>query len=70
VPSYLKKYESERQEVARQQAEDIENAKMPPGTRLMPDEERLETLVDLKRALQETNTIFEHLPVVAKTLKM
>ena len=47
-----------------------EKAKMPPGTRLMPENERLETLNDLHDSKRELNTALEKLPVVSKTLQM
>ena len=45
-----------------------EKAKHPPGTRLMPDEERLETLKDLKDSKKEINTALEKMPVVSRTI--
>ena len=45
-----------------------EKAKIPPGTRLMPEEERIETLKDLMESQKEVNTTLEKLPVVSKTL--
>ena len=45
-----------------------ERAKIPPGTRLMPEEERLETLRDLQESRKEINTALEKLPVVSKTI--
>jgi ABC-type Fe3+-citrate transport system substrate-binding protein len=47
-----------------------EKAKYPPGTRLMPDQERLETLKDLIDSKRELNTALEKLPVVSKTIQM
>ena len=47
---------------------DEERAKIPPGTRLMPDEERISTLKDLIESRKEINTALEKLPVVSKTL--
>lgn len=47
-----------------------EKAKIPPGTRLMPEEERIETLKDLMESQKEVNTTLEKLPVVSKTLQM
>ena len=40
----------------------------PPGTRLMPEEERLETLNDLKDSRREINIALEKLPVGFRTL--
>ena len=45
-----------------------EKAKIPPGTRLMPEHERLETLNDLIESRKEINTTLEKLPVVSKTI--
>ena len=36
----------------------------------MPDEERLETLMDLQDSKKEINSAMERLPVVSKTLAM
>ena len=50
--------------------EEEERAKNPPGTRLMPDEERLQTLKDLEDSYKEINNALEKLPVVSKTMAM
>ena len=47
-----------------------EKAKHPPGTRLMPEDERLQTLQDLIDSKRELNTALEKLPVVSKTIAM
>ena len=49
---------------------DEERAKIPAGTRLMPDEERIDTLKDLKDSLREVNMALEKLPVVSRTIAM
>ena len=49
---------------------ELEKAKHPPGTRLMPEEERLETLKDLNESRKEINNALEKLPVVIKTIMM
>ena len=49
---------------------DEERAKHPPGTRLMPEEERLDTLKDLMDSKKEINSALEKLPVVSRTLAM
>ena len=53
-----------------QKAVEEERLKHPPGTRLMGDEERQETLTDLREAKVETNRQLEKLPVVAHSLKV
>ena len=49
---------------------DEERAKIPQGTRLMPEEERLETLRDLEKSKKELNAALEKLPVVSRTIAM
>jgi hypothetical protein len=49
---------------------EAEKAKHPPGTRLMSEEERLETLNDLNESRKEINNALEKLPVVIKTIMM
>lgn len=44
-----------------------EEAKCPPGTRLMGDDERLETLEDLKRSKVEVNNMLEKMPISLRT---
>lgn len=45
-----------------------EKTRHPPGTRLMPEEERLETLHDLKESKKEISIALEKLPVGFRTL--
>ena len=45
-------------------------SKHPPGTRLMPENERLETLRDLKESVVETNRQLETMPVAARSQKI
>ena len=66
----MNKYAKEREDKRIQQEYEEEMAKHPPGTRLMPDEERLETLKDLKEAKALTSKELEKLPVVAHSGKM
>jgi len=47
-----------------------ERAKIPAGTRLMPEEERLETLKELQDSKKELNIALEKLPVVSRTIAM
>lgn len=70
VPSYINKFKNQKEEQLKQKAMDEEMAKHPPGTRLMPEEERIETLTDLRQAKAETNRQLERLPVVAHSAKM
>ena len=68
VPSYLKKYNKQRENENVQKMIEEERAKIPAGTRLMPDEERLETLKDLEESRKEVNIALEKLPVVSRTI--
>lgn len=70
VPSYLNKYNKQRDEEAKKKALDEELSKHPPGTRLMPEEERVQTLNDLNEAKAETNRQLERLPVANVSQKM
>ena len=45
-------------------------SKHPPGTRLMPEDERVQTLNDLHEAKAETNRQLERLPVANVSQKM
>jgi hypothetical protein len=49
---------------------EAENAKLPPGTKLMSEEERVSTLNDLIKAKQATNDQLERLPIQSKSIKM
>lgn len=44
-------------------------AKLPPGTRLLPEDERLSTLKDLQAAKKATNDQIEKLPISMKSQK-
>jgi hypothetical protein len=70
VPAYIDKFNKEREDerVRRQLAE--EQAKLPPGTRLMPEDERVKTLEDLLQAKKQCNNELEKLPVVVKSIRM
>lgn len=70
VPNYLNKFKEQKEEELRNKAIEEERAKHPPGTRLMPEEERVETLNDLLAAKAETSHALEKLPVVAHSQKM
>ncbi len=40
---------------------------MPPGTRLMGEDERLQTLADLHQTKKEVNQLLERLPIANRT---
>ena len=70
VPAYLNKYNKERENAVKQKAYEEEQSKLPPGTRLMGEEERIATLDDLYAAQKATNDQLERLPVVAQSIRM
>lgn len=70
VPTYLNKFKEQKEEEIRMKFLEEEKAKHPPGTRLMPEHERVETLNDLMVAKAETVNALEKLPVVAHSQKM
>lgn len=70
VPNYIQKYRRQDNEKLAQKRWEEEQALLPPGTRLMPEEERQDTLRDLKAAKNETENAMQRLPVVGHSLKM
>jgi len=70
VPSYINKYNKQREDAVKQKVLDEENEKLPPGTRLMQEDERRATLEDLISAKKITNDQIERLPITNKSLKM
>ena len=68
VPGYINKYHKERHDAQVQALVEEEKQRHPPGTRLMPDEERLDTLHDLFDSRKEIATALEKLPVGFRTL--
>jgi len=45
------------------QRREIEESKIPPGTRLMPEDERLRTLEDLNQTKKDIINMLEKMPV-------
>jgi len=70
VPEYIKKYELEREirkeEIKKQEA----TAKYPKGTKLLSEEERIETLNGLMNSKKELTNLLEKLPITTRTLAM
>ena len=70
TPEYIKKYKMEEQikkeEIKRKQ----EEAKLPPGTKLLSEEERLSTLDGLINSKKELTNLLEKMPITTKTLSM
>ena len=72
VPKYLEKFKEE----AKEKSDVIEAkkaAKMagcPPGTKLMPEEERLQTLADLEDNKKNVNAMLMKMPISMQSLNL
>lgn len=67
VPSYLKKFNKERQMKEDWKAQMEADKDVPPGCKKMDEDERLETLRDLQNNKREVNTMLEKLPISMRT---
>lgn len=67
VPTYLLERKIENIEKQEQEMRDREAAMIPPGMRLLSEEERLETLVVLQRSRQELERAAQALPLRIET---
>ena len=63
----INKYRSEAEDRVEQRRRQEEEAKVPAGTRLMGDEERLSTLADLVQTKKEVSTMLERMPITNRT---
>ena len=70
VPEYIKKYELEREIKKEEIKKQEEAAKYPKGTKLLTEEERVETLNGLINSKKEMINILEKLPITTRTLAM
>jgi len=70
VPEYIKKYELEREIMKEEIKKQEEAAKYPKGTKLLTEEERVETLNGLMNSKKELINILEKLPITTRTLAM
>ena len=68
TPLYIKKYEIEnelkKEEIKRKE----EEAKIPPGTKLLSEEERLSTLNGLLNSKKEITNLLEKMPITTRTI--
>jgi uncharacterized protein YeaC (DUF1315 family) len=67
VPSYIKKYELEREMKKEEMKKMEEMAKYPKGTKLLTEEERLNTLNGLIENKKEINNKLEKMPITTRT---
>ena len=70
VPEYIKKYELEREIRKEEIKKQEEAARYPKGTKLLTEEERVETLNGLMNSKKELINILEKLPITTRTLAM
>jgi hypothetical protein len=68
VPAYIEGYKKEAAEKQAMKQAEQEKALLPPGMRLMPEEERMETLMMLKNSQTEVQNMIERLPFSATSL--
>ena len=70
VPDYIKKYELER-EIKKEEIKKQEAAsKYPKGTKLLSEEERINTLNGLINSKKEMTNLLEKMPITTRTLAM
>ena len=67
VPEYIKRYEMERELKEQEMIKRKEEMKYPKGTRLLSEEERVETLNSLIKAQQELTQLLEKMPITTRT---
>ena len=67
VPSYIKKYELEREKKNEEIKRKEEASKYPKGTKLLTEEERLNTLNGLIRNKKELTNQLEKMPITTRT---
>ena len=67
VPSYIKKYELEREKKNEEIKRREEASKYPKGTKLLTEEERLNTLNGLIRNKKELTNQLEKMPITTRT---
>jgi phage terminase Nu1 subunit (DNA packaging protein) len=67
VPTYIERFKLEAQVTRQKREEDRARARMPPGTRLMSEEERVATLEELARQKREVSYMLFSIPLSCKT---
>lgn len=70
VPEYIKRYEMERELKEQEMLKKKEELKYPKGTRLLSEEERVETLNSLIKTQQEITQLLEKMPITNRTLSI
>jgi len=70
VPSYLNKFKEQAEDKKRQKVQDLEDAQVPPGCRLLPESERLSMLEDLKESKAEVNKELDRMPLAQTNMRI
>lgn len=70
TPKYIAQYkeEAKQKEDARMEAKAARNR--PPGTKIMPEGERIKTLENLKKNKEEINRVLHRLPISLRTMSL
>ena len=70
VPDYIKKYEIEREQQKEEEKKQKEASKYPKGTKLLSEEERVNTLNGLINSKKEMENLLEKMPITTRTLSI
>ncbi|OMJ74893.1 hypothetical protein SteCoe_26100 [Stentor coeruleus] len=68
VPQYIEEYKAKREEQMEKKKQDEEQAKCPPGMKLMSETERVETLAILQKGKDDVWQAINRLPIASNTL--
>ena len=68
TPLYIKKYEIENELKKEEKRRKEEEAKIPKGTKLLTEEERLSTLNGLLNSKKELTNLLEKMPITTRTI--
>lgn len=63
VPNYIHRIAEHKQMLIEQRKINYEQSKIPPGTRLLSESERLQTLEELEESRKQLNNIMERMPI-------
>lgn len=67
VPQYIAKYKDEAEIKKAKKQQEREKAKLPPGTHLMDEEERIQTLEELQKQKNDVYQMLRSLPLSMRT---
>lgn len=70
VPTYLVNRKEEWKQKEEEKQKQAELKKIPPGTKLLPEDERLATLDQLRHSRQEIENMLESLPISMRTMAL